>query len=83
MKTTLFQQKALSASFVLHEQMLTDCNYDGYDGGKDDFDNLYKEVYLIVREELPDNADLEQIVQCFHDYQLEIMEGQRDVTWFL
>jgi len=83
MKTTFFQQKALSASFVLHEQMHPDCNYDGYDGGKDDFDNLYKEVYSIVREELPDNADLEQIVDCFHECQLEIMTGQRDICWFL
>jgi hypothetical protein len=83
MKNTELQQKALSASFVLHEQMLTDCNYNGYDGDKDDFDNLYQEVFVIVRDELPDNADLEQIVECFHEYQLEIMNGQRDVTWYL
>jgi hypothetical protein len=80
---TSLQNLALSASFVLHGQLLADCNYAGYDGGKNDFDNLYKEVYSIIREELPNDADLEQIVDCFHEYQLEIMNGQRDVCWFL
>jgi hypothetical protein len=83
MKKTELQQKALSASFVLHEQMLTDCNYDGYDGGKDDFDNLYKEVYAIARYELPDDADNEQIENTFHEYQLEQMNGEREICWFL
>ena len=78
-----FQQKALSASIVLHQQLLTDCCYDGYEGTKDDFDNLYKEVYAIARYELPDEADIEQIENTFHEYQLEQMTGERDVCWFL
>jgi len=80
---TYFQQKALEVSFVLHNQLLTDCCYDGYEGTKTDFDNLYKEVYAIARYELPDDADNEQIENTFHEYQLEQMNGERDVCWFL
>jgi hypothetical protein len=75
--------KALEATIVLHGQMLTDCNYAGYDGTKDDFDNLYAEVYIICRDELPDEADIEQVVETFHDYQLEQMEGHREIGWYL
>jgi hypothetical protein len=75
--------KALGATIVLHGQMLNDCNYAGYDGTKDDFDNLYAEVYIICRDELPDEADIEQVVETFHDYQLEQMEGVREIGWYL
>ena len=78
-----YQKKALEVSFVLHQQLLTDCCYDGYDGDKDAFDNLYKEVYAIARYELPDDADIEQIVTTFHEYQLEQMNGERDICWYL
>jgi hypothetical protein len=80
---TYFQKKALEVSFVLHQQLLTDCNYEGYDGDKDAFDNLYKEVYAIARYELPDDADNEQIVTVFHEYQLEQMNGEREIGWYL
>ena len=80
---TYFQQKALEVSFVLHKQLLTDCNYAGYEGTKDDFDNLYKEVYAIARYELPDDADNDLIENTFHEYQLEQMNGERDICWFL
>ena len=80
---TYFQQKALQVSFVLHEQLLTDCNYQGYDGDKDAFDNLYEEVYAIARYELPDDADIEQIATTFHEYQLEQMNGDREIGWYL
>ena len=77
------QQKALNASFMLHEQMLTDCNYAGYDGDKFAFDRLYEEVLVICRDELPDDADIEQIVNTFHEYMLEQMTGDRDQDWYL
>jgi hypothetical protein len=78
-----YQKKVLEASFVLHQQLLTDCNYQGYDGDKDAFDNLYEEVYAIARYELPDDADNEQIVNTFHEYQLEQMNGDREIGWYL
>jgi hypothetical protein len=81
-KTNLLN-KALEASFVLHKQLLTDANYAGYDGTKDDFDRLYDEVFVICRDELPDEADIDQVVETFHDYQLEQMEGVREIGWYL
>jgi hypothetical protein len=77
-KTTL-SQKALAASFQLHEQMLNDFCYAGYDGDKAAFDNLYAEVYVICRDELPDDADVEQVVETFLDYQLEQTDGVREI----
>ena len=76
-------QKALEACFVLHKQMLTDCCYAGYDGTKDDFDTLYAEVLVICRDELPDEAEIDQVVETFHDYQLETMDGVREIGWYL
>jgi hypothetical protein len=81
-KTNLLN-KALEASFVLHKQLLTDANYAGYDGTKDDFDRLYDEVFVICRDELPDEADIDYVVETFHDYQLEQMEGHREIGWYL
>ena len=81
-KTTL-SRKALAASFQLHEQMLNDCCYAGYDGDKAAFDDLYAEVYVICRDELPDDADVEEVVEMFHDYQLEQMNGDREIGWWM
>jgi hypothetical protein len=78
-----FSQKALEACFVLHQQLLNESCYAGYDGTKDDFDVLYAEVYVICRDELPDEADVSEVVETFHDYQLETMEGQREIGWYL
>jgi hypothetical protein len=83
MLTQQLSKKALEACFVLHEQMLTDCNYAGYDGDKKAFDRLYAEVYVICSEELPDDADIEQVVDTFHEYALEQMMGRRSIGWHL
>lgn len=79
----MFSQKALEACFVLHKEMLTGDDFFGYEGTKDDFDNLYNEVYEIVRNELPDDCYIDQVVNCFYDYQAEIQTGDRDVCWYL
>lgn len=83
MTATDLAQKALRACFTLNEQLLNDCNYAGYEGTKEDFDRLYNEVYVICRDELPDEADLDQVIEMFHDYQLEQMDGVREVDWYL
>ena len=79
----MFDTKALEATIALHKELLTDDAFDGYEGTKDDFDNLYKEVYVIVRDELPDEADIVQVCETFYDYQLEITNGDREVCWHL
>ena len=75
--------KALEACFVLHKQLLDDCCYAGYGGTKDDFDTLYAEVYAIARDEVLDEADIDQICETFHEYQLEQMQGHREIGWYL
>lgn len=77
------QEKALRACFALHEQLLTSDAAWGYDGTKDDFDTLFAEVYIIARDEVPDEADIEQVIETFWDYQLEQMNGDREIGWYL
>lgn len=77
------QQKALEACFALHKQLLTDDAAWGYDGTKDDFDRLFAEVYIIARDEVPDEADIEQVIETFWDYQMEQMNGVREIGWYL
>jgi hypothetical protein len=75
--------KALTATIQLHGELLGEACYAGYDGTKDDFDTLYAEVYVICRDELPDDADVEYVCETFHDYQLEQMNGDREIGWYL
>jgi hypothetical protein len=79
----MFNTKALEATIALHKELLADEGAAGYEGDKEAFDNLYKEVYIIVRDELPDDADVAYVCETFYDYQLEITNGDRDVCWYL
>ena len=83
MNQTQLQQKALTASFQLHGELLNDACYAGYDGDKNAFDNLYAEVLVICSDELPDDADVDYVCETFHDYQLEQMNGDREIGWYL
>jgi hypothetical protein len=83
MKKTDLSRKALAASFQLHKELLNDCCYAGYDGDKEAFDNLYNEVYVICRDELPDNATVKYVCETFHDYQFEQMNGDREIGWWM
>jgi hypothetical protein len=83
MKKTDLSRKALAASFQLHKELLNDCCYAGYDGDKEAFDNLYNEVYVICRDELPDNATVKYVCETFHDYQFEQMTGDREFSWWM
>lgn len=82
MKNNLLN-KALTATIQLHGELLGESCYAGYDGTKDDFDTLYAEVYVICRDELPDDATVEYVCETFHDYQLEQMDGVRGIGWYL
>ena len=83
MNKVTFYQKALAACFQLHKELLEDCAYAGYDGDKQAFDRLYEEVFVICRDELPADADVQEVVDTFHDYQLEQMDGVREIGWHL
>lgn len=75
--------RALEAAMVLHRELLDECCYGGYDGDKLAFDSLYSQVFAIVKFDLTEDADSEYIAETFHDYQLEIMNGQRDADWYM
>ncbi len=83
MNKTDLSQKALSAAFQLHGELLNDCCYAGYDGDKEAFDRLYDEVFVICRDELPDDASVAYVCETFHDYALEQMNGHREIGWYL
>jgi hypothetical protein len=78
----LFKTKALNATIAIHNKIQNDEAFNGYEGDKDAFDELYKQVYVIVRNELFDDADLELVTETFFWYQSEIADGEREVDWY-
>lgn len=78
-----YSDKALRACFDLHDQLINDDAAWGYEGTKECFDRLFAEVFVIARDELPEDCDIDQIVETFWDYNLEKMDGVRDMEWYL
>lgn len=75
---------ALTAACQLHTELLQDEGFAGYDGTKEQFDILYRELFVIARDEVSlEVAPVEQVVETFYDYQTEIAEGVRDYDWYL
>lgn len=77
------EQQALKASFALNNDLLTDDAAWGYDGSKEDFDRLFKEVLAIAWMEDVDSDSLDEICDTFWGVQLEVMNGDRAVDWYL
>lgn len=78
-----FKTLALEATIALHNQLANDTAFAGYNADKDAFDTLYKEVYTITRYELFDGAEIDQVIETWFTYFEEILNGQRDVDWYL
>lgn len=75
---------ALTATCQLHPELLADEGFAGYDGTKAQFDALYRELFVIARDEVSLEIDpVDQVISTFFDYQFEITEGQREVDWYL
>lgn len=75
---------ALQAAIQLHSDLIYDDGFAGYNGTKEAFDRLYQELFVIARDEVSlEVSPLDQVIETFYDYQLEIVEGQRDVEWYL
>lgn len=82
--TALFvQQQALKACFALNNDLLTDNAAWGYNGSKEDFDRLFQEVHAIAWMEGVDPNSLDEICDTFWEVQLEVMNDERDVDWYL
>ena len=81
---TSLQNLALSASFRLHSEILGDENFLGYEGTKEQFDDLYDELYVIARDEVSLEIDpIDQIIETWYAYSNEVCEGDRDPQWYL
>ena len=78
-----YETKALEATIAIHNQIKNDDAFAGYDGDIEAFNTLYQEVYTIVSDELPDEADIEQVIETFYQYNEEIANGEREVDWHM
>ena len=74
---------ALAAACRLHTELLNDDGFSGYDGTLHQFDLLYDELFVIARDEVSLEVDpIEQVVETWYEYQMEIVGGLRDCWWF-
>jgi hypothetical protein len=81
---TSLQNLALSASFRLHSAILGDEFFLGYEGTKEQFDDLYEELYVIARDEISLGVyPVDQIIDVWFTYQNEICVGDREPQWYL
>jgi hypothetical protein len=77
---------ALKVTFSLHNDLLEDEGFAGYEGTKEQFDDLYEEVLTIITKVLGNDGnypDENQIVEAYWEIQTEIVKGIRQVDWFL
>lgn len=75
---------ALTAACQLHTELLQDEGFAGYNGTKELFDDLYRELFVIARDEVSLEVDpVNQVVETFYAYQAEISSGDRDFDWYL
>lgn len=75
---------ALTAACQLHTELLQDEGFAGYEGTKEQFDNLYLELFIIARDEVSLEVEpVEMVVETYYDYQTEISAGERDFDWYL
>jgi hypothetical protein len=77
-----FKTTALTATIALHNELVNDDAFAGYEADINAFNTLYKEVYTITRYELFDGADVEMISETFYTYMNEIANGERSVDWY-
>ena len=75
---------ALTAACQLHSQILNEDCFHGYDGTKDHFDLLFRELFVIARDEVSLEIDpISQVTETWWQYQEEISVAYRDSDWFL
>ena len=76
---------ALKATIQIHQEIENDPGFAGYEGTKEDFDNLYRPLFAIANEEVSAECPdyLGQIIETFYQYECEIAAGERDIDWYL
>jgi hypothetical protein len=74
---------ALQAACDLHKDLLNDECFAGYDGTKEQFDVLYRELFIIARDEVSLEVEpVLQVIETFYEYQVEISTGDREWDWY-
>lgn len=82
--TTSPEAVALNAAVRLHPELLRNGDYPQYNGTKAAFDNLYKELFVIARDDVSlEIYPVDMVIQTWYDYQQEIHFGARQADWFL
>ena len=84
MQNTITSEKlALEVCFKLHGELLKDEFFAGYEGSKEQFDDLYTQIFRIIETELPAHSDADLIIETFYQYETEIAQGLRECDWHL
>jgi hypothetical protein len=73
---------ALNAAFQLHNELLYDDAFLGYDGTLDQFQLLCAECLFIVENELRVVGITQWVVEKFYENQLEIVNGNREPGYY-
>ena len=76
------QQMALEAAFQLNKELLSDENFQGYEGSLEQFQLLCEECVYIIEHEMPLFGPTQQVVDMFYENQTEVEEGTRYVGYF-
>lgn len=75
---------ALTAACQLHEDLLEDDAFAGYDGTKEQFDLLYRELLAVASEgSASEDNPVDVTIETWFAYQLQIEDGSREVDWYL
>jgi len=75
------EQLALKAAYDLHQDLLNDDAAWGYSGSIEDFHRLTQECLAIVKETFM--PTLGTVLDAYWNVQLEVMNGERAVDWYL
>ena len=81
--TITSENLALEVCFKLHGELLKDEFFAGYEGSKEQFDDLYTQIFRIIETELPAHSDTDLIIETFYQYEDEIAQGLRECDWHL
>lgn len=82
--TTSPEAVALNAAVRLHPELLRNGGFPAYNGTKEAFDTLYKELFVISYGEVSLEVEpVDTVIQTWYDYQQEIHFGARMADWFL
>jgi hypothetical protein len=76
-------QLALEAAFQLNKELLSDQNFQGYEGSLEQFQLLCAECLYIIENEMRVVGVTQWTVDKFYENQNEMAEGGRHLGYFM